>query len=191
MLRAIHWLLLAMLAAVAPPAFAAPVQPPKCHLVSDYLVVTRDRNGETGEDIVVKAKPPTEGPCRYAVKAGDWEPKVDAAYFSVAGARFLALDVGTGPDRQLLVYDIAARRKVFGTPYDDARKVRTTTDGFVFWDVGAQPIKPATCPKDWRKDPDNVLASSAHVSREILFAFKDGKTRETGRATCMRTQGDM
>lgn len=186
----IHAPLLAIGAAIGMSftAQAAPV----CHDTSDYRVIARERDGGPGTDIIVRQAAPPKAPCVFAVKPKDYLPGTGESADVVAiQSRFLALDAGTGPDRRLLIFDVAARKKLIDVPYRDSDGVKPGPAGYTYWQIGTKPIKPAACPADWRKAPDNQDARSAHATSEMLFGFTDAIARPTGKTSCTQTQNDM
>jgi hypothetical protein len=179
----------ASLAAIAPGS--AKPTPAVCHETEGFVVITRARDNDPGSDILVRAKPPTapKAACLYAPKPKDYTPgKGETADFLALHGRFLALDAGTGPDRRLLILDLAARKKLIDAAYVDGDIVASNPDGFTFWRIG-DAVAPPACPADWRKD--NADATAAHATSEVFLSFATGTLKPTGKTGCTRTQGDL
>jgi hypothetical protein len=90
----------------------------KCTTSGDYSIITFDRDGQVGQDILVKAK---GAECKYVASEGDFELKnQDPEYFKALEAKALVTDVGTGPSgRSLRLYDLGDKsliteKKYFG-----------------------------------------------------------------------------
>ena len=177
-------------------ADASPAGKPVCRNTPGYLVITREKNGNVGDDILVRrtaSAAQKKSSCAFAVRPGDYVlgRGDEAAYVLAMQRRFIALDVGTGPDRQLLIYDVELRKKLVDVPYDDSKSVQVREDRFVYWEIAKNPVKPQSCPAVWRQTTENRDARAAHSTREVTFAFVDGLVRDTGNTGCTRTQDDM
>ncbi len=167
---------------------------PVCHDTPDYFVITRERDGEAGKDIIVRAKlkATTKIACKYTVKPKDIVlGKGESQDFLAMHGRFLALDEGTGPDRRLAVVDVTIGKTLVHVPYAERGAIDAKPDGFTYWVVGDQPVKVATCPAPWLANPENKDAKSAHSIHETRFIFADAVVRETGAVDCTQTQDDM
>lgn len=117
--------------------------------------------------------------------------KGQPVYFLALQDRFLALDSGTGPDRRLLVYDVAARTQVGAMDYDDTRRVLATPEAMTFWKVEPESVTPDRCPAAWRKQPDNLGVKKAHRTIEMRFIYADGTVIASGATGCRATQDDV
>ena len=167
-----------------------------CHDAETYRAIVRDRSGEVGSDILLRAiKPGPRAACAYKVRPGD---KVatsarDAATFLWLRGGYLALDLGTGPDRTLRIQDVSNGGRVFDALYVDTPSpvAPGRPDGaFTFWRIDA-PVQAVTCPAEWRRDPAHAEQKSAHATSEMRFDLAARAIAATGQKGCTLTQGDI
>ena len=154
-------------------------------------VVSRERDGEVGDDIYVRVRSagPAREACVYKPMAGDWlVGKGEAFYVKALKGRFLAIDAGTGAKRRLLIFDVSTRAKRADADYDDQKSLQVDADAIRFWQIAAKPVKPAACPAAWRKA--NAGARQAHKTTEIRFTVSDATSSLTGATDCMLTEDD-
>lgn len=101
-----------------------------CYNQKDYFVITKAEVNDPGENILVKYKKDSgkEYNCEYKVEEGDFELKNiriennlsinHAQYFSYIQDDKLIVDSGTGTKRELLIYDLKTKEKVFKDDYN-------------------------------------------------------------------------
>jgi hypothetical protein len=175
-------------------AGAASLPKPECREYPGYTVISRGRDGETGNDIIVraKAKPTSKTSCKFAPTATDYVlGKGMSADVLLMHDRFLVLDEGTGPDRTLLIVDVKVKKTLVTSPYAEHGPLDGRKDGFVYWVVDTEPVKPGACPAAWRLNPENAQAKAAHIIRQTLFAFADATPHTLAGVECTQTQNDM
>lgn len=186
---------IAVLFASASCAAPAATAHPECHRSEAGLVVMRERVGAMGTEIYVRAAvdAPAKDPCLFAPKDSDWIiSRTEPVYFLAFQGRFLALDFGTGSRRQILIYDVADRKKVLESVYDDAPgKFAASPGAIVYWRVGDDPVKPDACPASWRANKDHRNAKQAHPTHEVRFSVSDGQPHDTGKTGCVLTDDDL
>jgi hypothetical protein len=168
---------LAMLQAGA----AAQVRELRCHESDRFRVVERPASHEPGADFLVRPVPPSgsEAPCRWDPGPGDFViARRDAERYLALEGALLVLDNGTGPDgRQLIVWDLAERRRVLDVPYGGL--VSMQHGEIVYWHPTGTPPTPQNCPQleQWRAQ---LLGAAIEV--QVRFRSADG------RATILPTQ---
>lgn len=157
------------------------------------MVVSRNRVGETGQDIDMTTRPASaaSAPCAYAPKPGDLIVESDSASVLRLQGRMLVLEASTGPDGRLLIYDGDRRRKLIDVDDDDAREPVATPRSITYRRVGAKPVTASPCPAEGRADKDNASAKQAHRNFEVRFTMADAKARDTGLTGCRLKQEDV
>lgn len=120
----------------------------ECYDGNQYFVLTKERDSDVGEDILVKRKDtPTQTlPCAYSVAPGDIELAEEGPtyYLGLTGV-FLMLDHGTAPPpRGLTVYDMKKGKEVYADQYNQPFE---TSDGtFTYWQPTDTKPTTANCP---------------------------------------------
>ncbi|HQS49999.1 MAG TPA: hypothetical protein PK706_26730 [Xanthobacteraceae bacterium] len=181
----ISLLVLASLAGLsAAPAFATEAQ---CKFGGGFQVISRARTEAPGDEIIARAVPASAaGPCIFSKRAGDIEiSTVDEAdtVLGLAGAH-LVMDRGTGPSRDLVIYDLAARKVALTLPYDDKEPVKITASGVTLAAVTG-PASAATCPK-FKEYKANGLG--AVLTIETRIAFPGLARSQSGKPRCIAQQ---
>lgn len=149
----------------------------KCPTVSGYFVVTLDRDGGVGQDILVKQK--TDGQvCTYVVVGEDFEIKnTDPEYFKALGANALVTDIGTGPSgRSFRLYDLTDKKLVTEKQYFGDLKVASTTLTYIGLAKAKADAK--NC-KDFKKFETDDLTPNLVIEKTIdlkTYSVKEGKT---------------
>jgi len=110
-MKPIYRLCLAALAAYSGNAAAEPLS---CHDSPRYFIVVRTAENDMGSDFLVKYKsaPDERLPCEFKAKRGDLQiPNEFAEYFDGVRGDLLLLDSGTGPEREMVIWDLKKREK--------------------------------------------------------------------------------
>ena len=92
----------------------------KCVEAGNYYVITKDHDGNVGEDILVKTKQDgVTNDCKYVATDSDFEIKgSDAVYFKDIKANAMVVDIGTGPSgRSFKIYDLKDKNVVTEKAY--------------------------------------------------------------------------
>jgi hypothetical protein len=142
----------------------------ECFAYARYVVVARELRHEVGSDILVR---PTDGALRDAATlggrcaadslAGDVVLRNEwAEYFLGLSGDWLFLDSGTGPERGLVVHDIAARRKLAELSGVEIVGWRDSAT-LVLWLAGQESVAPALCPE---------IPEGFGVSVDTLYALE-------------------
>lgn len=165
------------------PAAAAPQSPAKCLSSDGFLVIHRDSTLGPGSDILVRPVPAGAAApeCIYKKTPGDVEVSSpnEADYVVGAAGRFLVMDRGTGPSRNLVIYDMAARKPVLTQAYDGETPVKITAEAVTFSAI-VGPATAKTCPKfqEYTKQGlTPVLTSETSVRLPSLARTKSAATR--------------
>lgn len=117
-----------------------------CYLHARYVVVSRDNKDDVGSDVIVRGHTPgTASNCAVDSLSGDFVLRnQEADYFLGLRGDRLFIDVGTGSFRDLVVYDLRARRKLeVISGYDIAGWRDSTT--LELWVVAGETTR-AQCP---------------------------------------------
>ncbi|TCT04188.1 hypothetical protein [Aquabacter spiritensis] len=179
MSRPIASLLLVLLAGGVAEA-AAPR--PKCLAAPGLQVVYAERADSVGSTILVQSlKPGETRPCGFQKRAGDYAVggPDDADYVLGLAGSILVLDQGTGPDRTLALYDLAARRVALTRAYDSDAPVAITPTQISFAGI-VGPATAATCPafREYKKNGlEAVLVREVTVRLPCLAETAAGAPR--------------
>jgi hypothetical protein len=121
--------------ALALAAAPAAAQQAQCFQNDQYLVIAQERLDEVGTDFIIR--PPAKGKiaCVYAEREGDrllGEPE-DPLHFEGLAGPYLVLTRSTGPQGDLVIYDLAGD---LHTPLLDVRaedEIAITEDSITYW----------------------------------------------------------
>ncbi len=157
-----------------------------CTDSTDYYVISRDRDGGVGEDILVKTK--IEGfvaNCKYEVADGDFEVKnSDPEYFKTIQGNLVITDIGTGPSgRGFRVYDITKKEKAFGQNYFGEINIGSSTVSYLAKSNIKADAKNCKDYKTFMKDFGNaVIVTGLTLDLETL------KTKDDKKTSCLAVQ---
>lgn len=123
----------------------------ECYASDSYFVVAKALSDEPGTDFLVKLKPQggSQPLCEYSKSPGDLEIKnEDAEYYLGLAGDFLILDSGTSNVRELIVWDLKKRKRVFADDYSEP--IEITPHGLEYWSESG-PATKLKCPdlRDW------------------------------------------
>ncbi len=159
----------------------------ECRDSSKYFVVQKDVADSVGSDILVKYKsnPNENFSCIYAAREDDFEIKnASAEYFLALSGNFLMLDSGTAPEpRELIVYDLAARKIVFSDLY--AGPVEAEGGKVTYFSKTAQKPTLLNCP-DLAAYEANGLG--AVIMSRVMVDLSLLKKADLGAFKCLATQ---
>ncbi|OYW43823.1 MAG: hypothetical protein B7Z45_00610 [Azorhizobium sp. 12-66-6] len=181
----ISLLVLASLSGVsAAPAFASEAQ---CKFGGGFQVISRARTEAPGNDIIARAVPASAaGPCIFAKRGGDIDISTADEADTVLGlaGTHLVMDRGTGPSRELVIYDLSARKVALTLAYDDQVPVKITAAGVTLAAVTG-PASAANCPK-FKDYAANGLGAALTIETHIAFP---GLARtQSGKSRCIAQQ---
>lgn len=180
------WALVLPLIACTAPASAA--EPVRCLQGEGFQVVYRERADSVGTDIVVRKVTGSGKPaCSLKKQPGDAAigGADDANYVKGLSGRFLVLDQGTGPDRTLSIVDLATRKSVVTTEYDDNAALDIKPGSVSFWAVTGAGTA-ANCPA-FKEYTSNGL--EAALTRQTVVTLPDARSEAKGPTNCIARQG--
>jgi hypothetical protein len=164
----------------------AVAQDAQCFQNDYYLVIAQQRIAEVGSDFIVR--PPARGKiaCVFETQDGDiriGEPE-DPLYFTGLAGKYLVLSRSTGPDGNVVIYDLdaGAFEPVIDVPADD--EVQVEEDRVTFWQRVEEGTA-KTCP-EYAEHQSNGFGSV--IAEESIFDPAAGTLQTTGRRHCSNTQ---
>lgn len=167
------------------PQFAAAA--PNCTSDADYLVVEVPHKDDAGNSYIVRDKAAhPKAACSTKAAKGDYVigGADDAFYLLKLVGSTLLIDSGTGPDRELRIYDLRARTLVYSGGYD-SDTIAIDATGASFWTPSGAQATAANCP-DLAQIETNGLTPVIDVKARFDFA---ANTLEKGAEThCRATQ---
>lgn len=169
----------------ASPAFAQEATP-DCYQSGPYFVIAQQRSEDVGTDFIIKtlsknAKAPE---CVFSASDGDAQLKdpSDALWFTGLAGRYLVMTRSTGPDGDVVIYDMKRNRNVVDVPADD--EVTVADSKITYWQRTGEATA-ATCP-GFAENTANGLGSV--IAEEMDFAVTTGTSAPTGQSRCSSTQ---
>lgn len=168
----------------ATPALADDTQ---CFQNEQFLVIGQERTDDVGTNFIVR--PPATGKiaCVYEEQAGDMligSPGDPLWYEGLAG-RYLVLTRSTGPDGDVVIYDLENGDPI--TPYIDIAAddtVTITDDSVTYW-ARKEPGTADTCPDYAQATADGL---GTVIADEIVLDIVTGDVTATGQTHCSTTQ---
>jgi hypothetical protein len=168
-------------AAAAAPAYAQEAQ---CFQNETALVITRERTDDVGMDILVRAPARGKIKCEYRERAGDWiigEPAEPLWYEGLAG-NYLVLSRSTGPDGDIVIYDLVDRSVLLDAPED--MSITIADDSVTFWQRTV-PANEGNCPELAEYTANGL---GAIIAEEQVLDVASGTIKATGQSRCSATQ---
>lgn len=168
-------------AVIAVPALA---EEALCFQNESFLVIAQERTEDVGMDILARAPARGKIKCEYAEKAGDFivNPDGEPFWYQGLAGDYLVLTRSTGPDGDIVIYDLANETVFIDEPADDEM---TVADGSVtFW----QRTRPGTaknCP-EYAEYTSNGLG--AIIAEQRVLDIASGEVTSTGEKRCTATQ---
>lgn len=172
-------------AAVVTPALAQDAQP-QCYQSGAFFVIGQDRTETVGTDFIIKTLPKgSKTPaCVFEATKADIQlnDQDEPFWYEAIAGTYLVLTRSTGPDGQIVIFDMSNGDKVIDTPSDD--DITVADDTITYWeriDEGTA----ENCP-DFADNTANGLGSQ--IAAETNFDVSSGKTSVTGQQRCSATQ---
>lgn len=158
-----------------------------CHESDQYFIVTQNRDGEVGQDILIKKKSsPSDTPqCVYQKGAGDIELTDNGPTYALALiGQYLLLDSGTAPfPRGLAVYDISKQAQVYTDRYSGPTKAGEHS--YTYWQpIDTEPTA-ANCPNlaEWQAN-----GLGAGMERHVTLDLATLQVKDLGETRCSARQ---
>ncbi len=178
----------------APFVISAPAQAaPAVHCASNslYLVAAVERDGSVGERLIVKNNAAgTKAACNAKIGKSDFvigskDGEDDDAYYLLRlEGKYLLIDDGTGPDRTLLIYDLARKARVFMAGYSE-EDFDADAKSASFWMSTEQKPTKQNC-KDLAEIKKNDLTPAIEI--RATFDFTTGTLSKSTQARCVAHQ---
>lgn len=173
------------LALLATPAFAQDTVS-NCYQSGPYFVIAQERAEEAGTNFIIKALPKgTKAPqCSFTAAEGDVELKnpEDAFWYEGLAGKYLVLTRSTGPDGDVVIYDMASNRNVVDIPAD--AEVTVADDQVSYWQRTGDATA-ATCPELDQYKADGL---GAVIAAQTTLTVATGAIVATGKTHCSATQ---
>lgn len=157
----------------------------ECFQNESHLVIFQDRVDEVGAEFIIR--PPAHGKiaCLFEPQHGDIlvGGLDDPLHYLALMGDYLALTRSTGPDGDLVIYDLGGDT---GTPVIDvpADDDVTMTDAITYWERTGEATA-ANCP---RYDEYMGYGFGAVIAEERVFDPATGAVTATGERRCSSTQ---
>ncbi|MBZ9934695.1 hypothetical protein LB518_00190 [Mesorhizobium sp. BR1-1-16] len=174
---------IALAAGLATPALAAP----KCTSNASYLIVEVSHGEDVGNTYLVRDNTASPKPaCSTKKLKTDFVvgSRDDAFYLLKLVGNYLLIDAGTGPDRDLLIYDLASKKQVFSGGYSDD-DIKIDSSKVVFWTGSAEKATKKNC-KDLASIEKNGLTPV--IEALATFDFTSGKLTRSNNLRCSAEQ---
>lgn len=157
----------------------------ECHANQDYLIVSKAYDEEPGLLFTVTTLKRAAAPknCQFNPKKVDFiiGKKGDPLWFEGLDGDFLILTRSSGPDSDLVIYNLKTRKPVLDVPAND---YKIKNKQVIFWQrvrVGTK----ADCPT-FEKNEKMGLTST--MTAQKIFDMRTGMVRDTGKTGCDTTQ---
>lgn len=164
------------------PAFAEA----ECYQNDQYLVIGQDRVDEVGTDFIIRAPAKGKINCLYEINDDDvvLSNSGDPLHFEQLVGQYLILTRSTGPEGDLVIYDLTTPLYV---PLLDARagdELTITEETLTYWQklIGGTPLN---CPQ-FEENAANDLGSVIYEERILDFATLT--VAATGETRCYSAQ---
>lgn len=171
----------AALALSIAPALAQEAQ---CFQNENFLVIAQERSEDVGMNILARAPARGKIKCEYVERSGDFlvNPDGDALWYRGLAGNYLALTRSTGPDGDIVIYDLSAQRPILDEPADD--EVAVTDEAITFW----QRTRPGTAKNCPEFEEYSANAMGAVIAEERVLDIASGQITATGEKRCTATQ---
>jgi hypothetical protein len=164
----------------------ASAQDIECYSSDEFFVAATPYEAEAGTEFFVTTLAPsdTAPSCSDATTGADFtigQPS-DPLWFENLSGNFLVLTRSTGPDGDIVVYDLRSpAMPVIDAP---AQEISVTEDGVTYWEVTGE-ADASSCP-EYAENTANGFGSV--TLSETLFDFESGETSSSGTTKCGITQ---
>ena len=157
----------------------------ECQANKAYSVAWQEYDGEAGAQFAVTTLADRKAPKKCAFDARKASFVIgtpgDPLWFGELAGNLLILTRSTGPQGDLVVYDLAGQTKILDVASDD---YALSGGKLVFWERGAEATE-VNCP-DFAENQANGMGSV--ISAEKRFDAKSGALTATGKQRCDATQ---
>ena len=174
----------ALLAFGTAPALAQQAQ---CFQNEQFLVVGKDKTDEVGSTFLIRAPVKGKIACEYSERAGDMMigGVDDPLHFEGLAGRYLVLFRSTGPDGDVVIYDLENLDPM--TPYIDiaADDELTITDSAVTYWARKQAGTAENCPQFAEAES---MGMGTVIADEVILDVASGDVAATGQSRCSTTQ---
>lgn len=164
------------------PVRAADVE---CHTGEIFSVAVETYDDEPGARFAVSAtsREPKDKTCRFDPSQAEFiiGEKGDPLWFGALKDRFLVLTRSTGPQGDLVVHDLAARKKVLDVPADE---FEIDGQSLIFWQRG-EAASADNCPTFTQNEANGM---GSVLATGMVLDLASGKIAETGETRCQATQ---
>ncbi len=176
---------LAVLLAAASLTAPATASSAKCHANKYFAVAEKEYDEGAGAQFAVRAltDPKTAKNCRFTPSKKDFvigRPG-DPLWFGALDGKWLILTRSTGPQGDLVVYDLASRKAVLDVPSDSYEVKKGELS---FWQRTGEATA-ATCP-EFAEHQANGLGSA--ITQLKVLDLHSGKLTDKGQQRCEATQ---
>lgn len=173
----------ALLALTASPSLAQEAQ---CFQSDQFLVIAQERRDEVGTDFIIREPAKGKIACLYEINDDDvvLSNPGDPLHFEQLVGKYLILTRSTGPEGDLVVYDLTTD---LYTPLLDARaldEITITDDSITYWQklIGGTEVN---CPQ-YAENKGYDLGSMIYEERVV--DLNTVTVAATGRTQCASTQ---
>ncbi|HWK15449.1 MAG TPA: hypothetical protein VNS02_13710 [Rhizobiaceae bacterium] len=178
------FLALVALAALAFGAQPALSQQFGCHSVPRFHVNAIEQKHDAGTLFAVKVrKPGDKSACRVTESSADFVVGAngDPLWFEALTPRYLIMTRSTGPQGDVVIFDLDRRSYVLDAPADE---VAVSATSATFWERKAAATR-KNCPQLAKYKADGL---GAVITAETKFDFASGVAAATGQLRCDPTQ---
>lgn len=167
-------------------AVPAAASEPECFQNENFLVIAQERADDVGSDFLVREPAKGKIACVFAEQPGDVRigEAGDPLHFNNLVANYLVLDRSTGPDGELVIYDLAATppMRMIDVAVDDDVAVE---DGrIIYWERVAEGTED-NCPEFAEY---SGYGFGAVIAEGRIFDTATGTATATDESRCSSTQ---
>lgn len=155
-----------------------------CHTAGHYEILEIENVESAGTRFAVrKHAQGAPGTCRFKAANADFiiGGEDDPLWFAALTSRYLVMTRSTGPQGDVVFYDLDRRAVAHEAPADDVELVRGVA---VYWERVAEGT-PANCPEFEEYDSNGLGAA---ITAETQFDLATGAVKATGQTRCDATQ---
>jgi hypothetical protein len=176
----------------------------RCYHDDQFSVLSTDKNDSVGQKFVVRRSTGALAPdCAVETRQTDrllGTGDGDSHFYIALRDGTLVLDNGTGPDRWLVIYDLASGKRLLSAPYstDDrcdptagcqSDDFRVDKDGVTFWRATRIKVNAQNCP-GFAKTKAQGLAPTIVEKTLFKFASVTLESLKTRRCTTLQSEAD-
>lgn len=163
---------------------AALAQEAICVQNQSWLAISVDQADHAGQQILVRPAALGKIKCEFAERPGDYivNPEGEPLWFDALVGNYLTTFRSTGPDGNIVIFDIANQTSVVDVPADS--DVAANETSVTYWER-TRPGTAKTCP-EYAEYTSNGLG--AIIAEERVFDGLSGEITVTGEKRCSATQ---